>query len=298
MVIYLDITLINNFLMTFAILWAVANIMELKIYWKRLFFSGILANLYFLVFIILQIGFNNVLFSFIVHIIINILFAILMVKVAYPGLKKKNFIKAVAFLYITTFITMGTTLSIFYIYGSSPSNQRVITGMITGFIVLIILSNFAYVLFKKYTSPDVLFFDLEIFFDHKKLTLTGLVDTGNSLVDPLTKTPVIVVNIDDIKYLFPDKIRNKMLNLKDNFYQAFDIFNEYGYGDKVRILPFSDLGIENGILFGFRPDKIILKYNSNEIIVERSIIGLSKRRLDNNNDYQALIHPKLIEVEF
>ena len=48
-----------------------------------------------------------------------------------------------------------------------------------------------------------LFVPVSIFIGGKKLDLKALVDTGNSLHDPLSNLPVVIVELDSIKEMLP-----------------------------------------------------------------------------------------------
>lgn len=294
MIIYADITFLNNFLMTLAIIWAVANIMEIEYKWWRLIVTALIGTTYFFIVIIIQLQYFPFIIKIIVHIVLNIITALIMVKTAYSNLSKSNFIKAIGYLYLVTFLTMGTTLSIFYITGGSPFKPG-IQRLLTGVLVLLILGNYGWCLFQKYSSPREFHLPVRVFFKDNIISITGLIDTGNSLSDPLTKAPVIVVNRDDILPLFPDQIQ-KELSIKDDPFEIVNIFNNNDLGQRTRILPFSDLGQENGILTGFRPDLIEVEYQGQVLKIKKCILALSQRRLDDEDEYQALIHPGIIKI--
>ncbi|MFW6287997.1 MAG: sigma-E processing peptidase SpoIIGA, partial [bacterium] len=144
---------------------------------------------------------------------------------------------------------------------------------------------------------DQFFIPLSIYYQNNMVNLVGLLDTGNSLTDPFTKVPGIVVNLDDILSLFPLNIREELRKTGEDYIAIIDILNNAGLGDRVRILPFSDLGKENGIIPGFRPDFIELYYKEKTFRRRKCVIAVSRRKLDLNNEYQALIHPQLINTD-
>lgn len=293
MIIYVDITLLNNFLMTTAIIWAIAKIMEMKISWARLILGANIANLYLIFAFLLQQIPLHYFISFILHILLNIISALLIVKVSFPDLDKARFIRAVTRLYLITFIAIGTTLSLFYIYGGSPFNTGILK-LCIGLIVLFLLGNFGWSIIQKYKLPDELYLAIVIYFQGRELSLTGLLDTGNSLTDPFSNAPVIVAELSALLPLFPEKIQKQILSSANRDFGLIDIFQEYDLAQRIRLLPFSDLGQENGLMLGFRPDLVELFYKNKLLRIEDCVIGISKRVLDHENSYQALIHPKLI----
>ncbi|MEJ6950930.1 sigma-E processing peptidase SpoIIGA [Natronospora cellulosivora (SeqCode)] len=294
MIVYADITFINNFLMTFAIIWAVAKILDFDYTMFRLTLAALIASIYLFIVIILQtVSFASILY-FLINIVLNLVLSIVIIKVGFIGLSLKQTFKAILYLYMVSFITIGTTIAFFYLIGTTPYRPRIQLLALAIFIIFII-ANFGWFLFQKYRKVDEYFLPVKIYFQEKKVELLGLLDTGNSLIDPLSQVPVIIVNKENFVTLFPEVIQKELLS-KDDYMECIDLFNEFDYGSRLRIIPFSDLGKEHGILIGFRPDYIELIYNSESLKTQKCIIALSKRRLDISNEYQALVHPKLIKA--
>ncbi|MFP4661151.1 MAG: sigma-E processing peptidase SpoIIGA [Halanaerobiales bacterium] len=293
MVIYADITFIKNFLMSLAIIWAVANILEIKYRWLNIILAAVAANIYlFMVFFMQLMNVNLFIISFI-HIILNILAAVVIIRIAFPGVNKTVFLKTLVYLYLVSFVSIGTTLSVFYIY-RGPLSREIRQAINLGAIVVLLIGNFGWRIFQKYKTPEQFFIPLKIYYRNNIAELIGLLDTGNSLTDPFTRAPVVVANLDDILPLFPSDIQEGLIRSGEDYLTAIDILNKAGLGDRVRILPFSDLGQENGIIPGFRPDLIELQYKERVLKIKKCIIAISRRKLDLEDEYQALIHPQLV----
>ena len=293
MIIYADITFINNFLMTLAIIWAVANIMERDYSWFNLFAATFVANMYlFLVLFIQNVNINNLVTVFL-QVLLNIVAAIVIIRIAFPNINKRNLIKAVSYLYLISFITIGTTLSVFYVYGGSPFSAGM-QKILVGIIILFLIGNFGWRYFQKYKAPEEFYIPVKIYYQENQVNIIGLIDTGNSLTDPFTKAPVIVVDLKEILSLFSEKIQEELWSCGEEYIKSIDVFNSHGLGQRIRIIPFSDIGKENGIILGFRPDVIELKYQDKVLRIKKCILALSRRRLDVDNEYQALIHPQLV----
>ncbi len=293
MIIYADITFINNFLMTLAIIWAVANIMEIDYNWIHLLLAAFVANIYFfLVLFIQHIDINNII-TILLQVLLNIIAAIMIIQIAFSNLNKRKLIKAVSYLYLVTFIAIGTTLSVFYVYGGSPFSAGM-QKIIVGIVILFLIANFGWRYFQKYKAPEQFYLPIRTNYQDKEVNIIGLIDTGNSLTDPFTNAPVIVVNLEDVLSLFSEQMQEELWSCGEDYMKSIEVFNTHGLGQKIRILPFSDLGKENGIILGFRPDLIELEYQGKVLKVKKCILALSRRRLDVDNEYQALIHPQLI----
>lgn len=56
-----------------------------------------------------------------------------------------------------------------------------------------------------------------------------------------------------------------------------------------RVIPYSSLGNENGILLGFKPDCIKI-YIDDECVEKEAVIGIYEKRIcSNTNEYNAIV---------
>lgn len=120
--------------------------------------------------------------------------------------------------------------------------------------------------------------------------INAIIDTGNFLREPITKMPVIVVEKNTLTNVIPDYILNnldKIINGED-----IDLKN---YTSKIRIIPFTSLGKENGILLGLKADNVIVQLEENNININNVIVGIYNGHLSKNGKYKALIGLDLLE---
>ena len=57
---------------------------------------------------------------------------------------------------------------------------------------------------------------------------------------------------------------------------------------KLKLIPFSSLGNDNGLLIGFKPDYVKI-YSEEEIVRNDILIGIYDGKLTKNNSYASLI---------
>lgn len=119
--------------------------------------------------------------------------------------------------------------------------------------------------------------NLRIYVQGQRIEVKAIIDTGNSLSDPITGDPVIVCEYEQMKKLIPQKREN-----------LIDAIKEAGL--RIRLVPFSSVGKESGIMPAFCPDRVQV----DEREVKRCIVGISETRLFKNEDYHALLSPDLI----
>ena len=123
-----------------------------------------------------------------------------------------------------------------------------------------------------------------------------MIDTGNMLKEPISNMPVIVVQKDILDGIIPNIIFNNLEKIltgkiEEKISNQIDI----NYLSKFRVIPFSSIGKNNGMLLGFKADKVIINYDENEKRYEKVVIGIYDKNLSKRQKYFALLGLDLIE---
>ena len=121
-----------------------------------------------------------------------------------------------------------------------------------------------------------------------------MIDTGNLVKEPITNTPVVIVEESLLEGIIPKEILKNLENILcgnlENLPQ--DIQDEYL--PKLRCIPFSSLGKENGMLVGIKISEIVVKSEDEEKKTPNIIIGIYGRSLTKNGEYRALVGVDLL----
>ena len=163
---------------------------------------------------------------------------------------------------------------------------------ISGFYILI---KFITIWYKKITVKKQVFYDVMIFFEDKKIKLKALVDTGNSLYEPISGKPVIISEFNAVKEIIPDNFKEFFENDKNgDGEKIYEYFSFDDFSRRIRIIPFSSLGKRKGAIVGLLTDKAVI-YSEKNLCFETPVIGIYNFKLSEKNDYNALLNPKMIE---
>jgi stage II sporulation protein GA (sporulation sigma-E factor processing peptidase) len=117
-----------------------------------------------------------------------------------------------------------------------------------------------------------------------------MIDTGNMLKEPITGNSVIVVERNSLYDVIPKEILNNIEDiLGGNFEKIPDEIKEQ-YIPKLKIIPFSSLGKENGMIIGLKAEKVEI-INNDDTHEERKniIVGIYNKSLTKRGEYNALI---------
>lgn len=118
----------------------------------------------------------------------------------------------------------------------------------------------------------------------KKLTLTALVDTGNTLTDPVSGRAVMVAEGERLSHLFPPEYSLDAAALRDPV-AALEKLSAAGKGNRFRLLPYQAVGVECGMLLAVRMDAVQVGTKDYGGI----LVALAPNRLSDGGGYSALI---------
>ena len=88
----------------------------------------------------------------------------------------------------------------------------------------------------------------------RQVSLTALVDTGNTLTDPATGRPVLVAEADCVEELLPPGIRPSSADLRDPAGALERL--EDPWRRRFRLLPYRSVGVDRGLLLAVRVDQV------------------------------------------
>ena len=295
MTVYLDIVLLENLCMNYIILFATGYIMKIKMKQLRLLLSAILGGIYA---VIAYIEILPIYSSF----GMKILLSVLMVYIAYNSKNIKNLSKQLVVFYLTSFAFGGSAFALLYFV--KPQNILIRNGVyvgtypikiaLLGGIVGFIITYIAFKVVKTKLHKKDIIYNIEIHIKEKTLKLKAMLDTGNMLKDPISGMPVIVVEKQELYSILPKKLLDNIDKLiggeAENLLEQVE---EKEIFTRFRMIPFSSVGKQNGIMLGFKSDQVVIEKEDETHMKNNVIIGIFNQNLGKN--YSALIGMDLLE---
>ncbi len=104
--------------------------------------------------------------------------------------------------------------------------------------------------------------------------------------DPITGASVIVVERAKLEEIIEKNILDNLQNIITGEYQVLE--NEE-YISKFRLIPFSSLGKQNGMLLGFKPDFAEVEIDGINRKLENIVIGIYEKSITKNQEYTGLV---------
>lgn len=296
LVVYLDLLAVINLVMNYILLWATAKLLNLDYRYWRIFAGAVVGTIYTILAILpILINLNNLFFHF--------LLSVLMIVISFGPLKLAKLLKAIGYLYAITFTTAGAVFALYNLTGVTPFDTLVSVvnisfskgwPILSGFLIVFLIGKFGCLLIQEKILPEVFCLPTIIRLNNKQVKIKTLVDTGNQLKDPLTKVPVIVVELAALKEIFPEKIQNTFAEYSSQQELMKQIITTE-LAARFRLVPFSSLGEDNGMLIAFRPDMVVIKSKQEVFMVKKVVIALKMGSLNLENNYQGLLNPALFK---
>ena len=295
MTIYVDVVLFENLIMNYIILFTTSQILKIEPKHIRIILASLLGAIYSI------IAYMNILDIY-SKIPLKILLSIIIVYIAFNPQTVKKMWKYILFFYLVSFVFGGAAFSLIYIV--KPQEILMKNGLflgtyplkiaILGAIVAFITITIVFKLAKNKISKKDLFCEMEICINNKKIETKTMVDTGNMLKEPITNTPVVVVEHMLLYECLPKEILNNLENIIGGDFSNISEKIKNEYISKLKLIPFSSLGKQNGMLIGIKPDYIKIKTEEKENKIENVIIGIYNKSLTKKGEYRALIGMELI----
>ena len=109
-----------------------------------------------------------------------------------------------------------------------------------------------------------------------EIEMSGYIDTGNVLIDPVFHKPVSVAE-------------------KKEFYDILDKINDYTRV-KYHLVPFNSLGCEHGLMEVITVDIMYIYYGKEKKTIKEALVGLSDGKLSSDGEYTALVNSAFAKV--
>ena len=295
MTIYIDLIFFENIIMNSIIIYATSTIIKQKPKILRVLISSIIGAIYSIALYITNYKIYTSIFS-------KIILSIIMMYVAFKPSNLKKLFKQVLILYLTSFVFGGVALNL--IYFLKPENISIKNGLFTGeyalkvimlgaLVALIIVKISIKIIKSKITTKDM-YCKIKMKINEKQIETNAMIDTGNLVKEPITNTPVVIVESSLLEGIIPKEILNNLENILCGNLNNIPQEIQEEYFTRLRCIPFSSLGKENGMLVGIKIPEIIAQNEEEEKKTSNIIIGIYDKSLTKRGEYRALIGVELI----
>lgn len=306
MVVYLDLVFLTNLLIDAALLRMTAWSRKLSVRWWRIGIAAVIGASYVVMMFVPAASF---LFTF----ALKLIFSFVMVWVAYGFGHLQHFLRNIGAFYLVNFCAAGCMFGLHYVLQSTGdifngiwfSHSGAMTFHYQTGLLFVSLSFMGSLWFFRSVTRSrhrtearhQYLAEVAISLDETETTCQGLIDTGNRLFDPLTRTPVMVTELMLWKPYLPPAWFDRIRTLPaEEFVQVLDEGDAFPWRDRMRLVPYRGINKDTQFMLALKPDKVVVQHGGKEHECRKVLIGLQGSSLSAEHAYQAIIHPELVEM--
>ncbi len=306
-IVYLDLLFLTNLLIDAAVLKMTAWTRKLTVKPWRIAVSAFIGASYAVMMFFPAL-------SFIFTFVVKCIFSIFMIMTAFGFGGLQHFLRNIGTFYLVNFAAAGGIFAVHYFWQSQAevfngiwftrsggTVFRFNNGLLFTLAVFPFTLLFYRVLFRSAKRKEEIagyYAQVHIYIDEHESSCTGLIDTGNQLYDPLTRTPVIVMEASQWNEVLPAAWMQLIRQSEaDRIVTAIGSDAEpFIWQERLRLVPYR--GINNGTQFmlALKPDKVVIVREEKKVETHKVLVGLDGGRLCSDGSYQAIIHPALLEA--
>jgi len=291
--VYADILFLINFAINFPVLYMTGKMARLHPPLWRLTLGAVLGATYAALMFFPRLSFGY-------SALAKVLFSLSVVALTFHIRGVRLYIKTVGFFYLVTFCLGGSVMALFYFTGAGVSLGAVVKNgilyMNLPWKTLLLSVGISYCILcigwgflQNRLSKENMIRKVGIFWDGREVWLDALLDTGNALCEPFSGAPVIVAEYERLLPVLPPALAGAF---SEGEPRVEEITDEKIRG-RIRVIPFSSLGKEHGMLIGFRPDQAKLLENEQIKDTGEVIVGIYTKPLARDRSYEALLPPEI-----
>lgn len=295
MYIYADILVLLNLFMNAVIFLATGKVAGIALNWKRIM-CGSLCGALITIAMFLPVG------TILRLPLVKIIVSIFLVGLVFYPIPWRRLPLVFSVFYLVSFMLGGLILAMLYFMDAS---SYVTNGVFTsqhaswvtlgsGAVVLLIWGHWLWGHLSTRLWQQKYVLTVKIHMSGKFIQLTALMDSGNSLRDPISRIPVAIAEYAYVKSLLPMELSTLFDKSAEEDWVDIMQHLPYEIVSRLHIIPFSSVGRNQGLLIGFKPDFLEFEENGNEKFISTVIVGMCKGRLSGQGEYHALLHPELV----
>lgn len=280
-VVYIDVLFLINFFVNYFLLYITEKVLFLNTKRIRKIIGASLGGIYSCLIFFPELSGMYTFYS-------KVVFSLIITGQTFGIKKIKLFLRTLAVFYIASFILCGVTFALLFITrGFEGMKIRTNNGVFyfdLPWKVLFFGGGVCFVVMKVIkklisSQKGAIYKEVKINLMGKSVILTGLVDTGNRLTDSMGNN-IIVCEYQSIKNLIGEDL--KVFFEKDT-YEIDE--NDLRALTNIRLIPFTSIGNNGGIMKGFVCDSIEV----DNIEHKKTTIAIHPGTLSSDCDYKVLL---------
>lgn len=304
LVVYIDLIFLANLCIDGILLALTAWMRRLKPRWWRLSLSAAVGAMYVVMMFVPELTF---LFTF----LIKFGLSLMMLWIAFGFVSLQSYLRNLASFYMVNFAAAGGIIGFHYLLQNSGELFSGIwytaSGGLTfdlkiGFWFTCIVFFLVILIFKGVQTNrrhvedrETLLGHVTVYIGDRSIICTGLLDTGNQLSDPLTRTPVMVMEASLWEAELPPAWCKKLAEGEPDKLIMELGDTDFIWQDRLRLVPYRGVNRGAAFMLALKPDYVRIELGGKEYMSTKVLVGFDGGTLSSEGAYRAIIHPSLTE---
>lgn len=306
MAVYVDVLFLRELLVDGAILLTAAWARHLKPKPWRIVAASAFGACYVIMMLFPQL-------SFLFTLLVKLFISFLMVWIAFGFSSIQHYIRNVAVFYAVNFVAAGAVIGIYYLFMQGSGEMWRTIALVGGsmqvelkmglvyFIAAFSIGLYLYraVLTQKRERELVHkhIAEIKVMIDDRMQACTGLIDTGNQLYDPLTRTPVMIMEATQWQAELPATWLTAIRSGEADKLLIGMEAEAFPWQHRLRLVPFRGVNRGAQFMLALKPDLVQIEYEGQVYETYKVLIGLDGGKLSADGAYQAIVHPSMIHSD-
>jgi stage II sporulation protein GA (sporulation sigma-E factor processing peptidase) len=307
MIIYLDIILLLNMAIDTLLLWFTAYFRKERVVWWRILAAALIGSAYTLFFFVPAL---TVLYEWFV----KLFFSTLMLLIAFGFRRWLTFLYNLCMFYFVGFLFGGGVIALTYFFAT---NSEVVKGLldtrdiglgadikatffmlVAGLTTVFVISLRSYHAIQEPRKIEAFLVEVAVTIAGQQLLCRGLVDTGNQLHEPLSRTPVMIMECGLFAHLLPPALLGVARDERDKLDKMEGLMAALPdeWQGRLRLIPYRSVSRGMDFLVAVKPDTVAVIQNGRRFQTSKVLIGLNPIALSADGKYQAIVHPALMQI--
>ena len=262
--VYIEKVFVINLVLNIFILILTAKTLKLVVPNLRILIGGVIGAFGYCLILPLPVTYS-------VKVLIGLIpVSILMAKITYKTVGFKNVLRQTGYLFIYAFLTGAIMLFILqHVPLAGLYTDKVLVILILGYVVFVAVD-----FFHKWNRQhqENVFTKVSIPCGLEEITVTALIDTGNGLIEPISKKPVTI--------------------LEETVWELIEPLKK---PEKTKVIPYHSIESTKGIMTGYEIETIYIEHSGQRIKCENVIIAQAPGRISASGEYQMILNPQMLE---
>ncbi len=300
MIIYIDLLFLINCFIDGALLLLTAWTLKQQIKMWRLALSAGLGGLYVVYWVLSPPAF---LYTFVA----KVLYSVFMIFIAFGKQHPRIFLRILGSFYVVSLVTGGGVIGISHLLMSNSELWTFLTNTRTGgletqfFFVIGVFGISAWLYLRMFQSTKQhqtatrFVANVEVAVGDFHYRCRGLIDTGNQLYDPLTRTPVMVVELEPWQHVLPNRWIHHIKQMDVDRMVSQMNEDSSTWVNRVRLVPYRGINGVTRFMLTIKPDQVSVTTADKQVLSSHILVGFDSGKLSSDGSYQAILHPAQME---